>query len=67
MIEVLLTLILLVPGMSEPIVEKTPQPNIEQCVLAVENITAKMIKNHAGDQFKLLAGCEISGSKADPT
>lgn len=61
----LFVLMLLAPGMSEPIVNKTPMATFEDCVASVAAQSTNVIKSE-GKEYKVLVGCEISSTKSNP-
>lgn len=57
--------ILLLPGMPEQVVTAEPFETLEACMARVQE-AAVSAKEHEGEQYKFLVGCQLSGNKADP-
>lgn len=65
MTAVVLVVMLLLPGMSEPKVARFPMESFEACALRVAEAGAGL-KTHEGEAYIYFAGCEVTGVKADP-
>ena len=57
---------LLLPGMDEPKVRRLPMQSYDECVQFVGRMMAQ-VKEHDGQEQKVVVGCEVTGVKADPT
>lgn len=60
-----LVAVLLLPGMQEPLVTRRPMASFEECLAKVQE-AGELLKAHEGEAYRYLAGCEVTGSKADP-
>jgi hypothetical protein len=60
-----LVVILMLPGMTEPKVQRVPIESFEACLAKVKEAGAAM-DAHKGEQFVYAVVCEVTGSKADP-
>lgn len=60
-----LVALLMVPGMSEPRIFRTPMASYEECLAKVKE-AGEALKAHEGEQYKYMVGCEVTGNKADP-
>jgi hypothetical protein len=63
MIAIYLFVALVLPGMSEPMVDRTPVATIEECSARVA-IMHESIKKYYGEEFKFVAACQFEGTKA---
>jgi hypothetical protein len=55
----------MLPGMTEPKVQRVPIESFEACLAKVKEAGAAM-DAHKGEQFIYAVACEVTGSKADP-
>lgn len=62
---VVLIAILLLPGMSEPLVSKQPMASFEECLAKVAE-AGESLKLHDGEQYIFSVTCQVVGNKADP-
>jgi hypothetical protein len=62
---VVLVAYLMLPGMSEPLISRQPMDSFEACLAKVKE-AGEALKLHDGEQYRYLAGCEVTGNKADP-
>jgi hypothetical protein len=56
---------LLLPGMPAQIDTREPMDSLEACQARVAEVL-EAVKEHEGEQYKFLVGCELTGKKADP-
>ena len=56
---------LLLPGMAAQVDTREPMDSLEACQARVGEALAAA-KEHEGEQYKFLVGCELTGLKADP-
>lgn len=61
----LFVMTLLLPGMSAQVDTREPMESLESCMSRVHEAT-EAIKEHEGQEYQLLIGCELIGKKADP-
>jgi hypothetical protein len=62
---VVLVVVLLLPGMDEPRVQRYPMESFEACMAKVQE-AGEGLKAHEGEAYRYLVGCEITGTKTDP-
>lgn len=63
---VVLVAYLMLPGMSEPIVKKIPMESYSACIAKITEV-GDGLKLHNGEAYKYFVGCEVTGSKSDPS
>ncbi len=68
MLKIFFVIMLLTPGMTEPVVKKDQVESYQACLDEVAKIKeVAERKNSEGHAFKVLAGCEFQSDKSDPT
>lgn len=61
-----LVMLLLVPGMSEPMVDRMPMESPQACFAKAAEMM-EGLKKHEGEAFKALIACEVVSAKSNPT
>lgn len=64
--EVVLVVMLMIPGMSEPKVMRRPMASFEERLASVKQ-RSEGLKLHDGEQYIWMGGCQVNGAKADPS
>jgi hypothetical protein len=62
---ILFVVMLLIPGMPEPQVQKVPVESYEACVAQVASMQ-EQYKKHASEEFKIIVGYEVTNQKSNP-
>ncbi len=56
---------LLLPGMDKPQVQRMPVASYEECLQRIAAVL-ELVKQHDGQEQKVVVACEITGVKSDP-
>lgn len=71
MLKIFFVVMLLSPGMSEPLIKKEPVASYEACLEQIAKIKAKAeeLNSRGGpvSEFRVLTGCEFISEKNDPS
>jgi hypothetical protein len=62
---VVLVVMLILPGMDEPRMQRFPMASFEACMAKIAE-AGEGLKAHDGEAYRYFVGCETTGNKADP-
>lgn len=56
---------LLLPGMDEPKIQRVPMSSYDECLQFVGRLM-EQVKEHDGQEQKVVVACEVTGVKSNP-
>jgi hypothetical protein len=63
---IIAVMMVLLPGMDTPVVQQKPVASYQECVVEIGKML-DVLKEHVGEEKKVLAGCQITEAKSDPS